>query len=138
MRKRVIDVLAGTLLALIATTVWVPLQIQVLPHWASDPSVREAVAAGMEPPEGNRMSEWTPITGDLVDWWGWRWERSGPRPEGGELYDHRKWMHLDDPKWRIGIVHWLVFASQALILLIGGGLLTWLIRLGRRRSPAAA
>ena len=78
-----------------------------------------------------------------IEWW-----------PNGEITQHRDWRLIWSPdtnatpllptpksqdRWPVfGRIDWpILFAEHALIVLLGGGLLTWVVRRGRRRAAAS-
>lgn len=103
MNRRVVAVLVGTLLALVATTLWVP-------------TVSRLQFIGMARSGGSAFPEYRSIR-FLSD-------------EGGDAG-----ICLDA---ELVEVYWpIVFIEHAAILLLGSGLLTWVVRRERRRRAEA-
>ena len=115
MNKRVIAVVVGTLLALIAATVWVPIRMTV--GGTDQSALRDMVSDELR---------FRPV---------WRLQREQLLPfdlGGGDGRD------LSEQPYSEPRIEWpIVFFEQALILLFGGGLLTFVVRRERRRKAMA-
>ena len=149
MSKAAVAVVAAALLALTVTVVFVPARwgvrlagspeprevAQVL-RWYEDQAARESeadrrfYAAEHLEVVGLLAGETIyDVADDELSWtWHWRCEAGAVvlRPGGGELrFECEAGQYIQWP---------IVFAEQALILLLGGGLLTWVVR--RKRAAA--
>ena len=122
MNRPVTIVLLLTFLALVAATVWVPFHF-VETMWRTD-------YVNDEPADVSTLTQFDPQGWWPVWRWGWLWTQWGePDLEIGVTYPNAV-MDSGVPQR----VTWiLVFTEQALIVLIGGGLLTFVVRRDRRR-----
>lgn len=134
MSKPIIAVSVCTLVALLATTVWVPVARWErerlggnLPEKLQKQALEEARARGDSDTAAFIRGEWVQRKLGWPPRYAVVWGR-GERVEGGWGTQH---LAEDRIRWR-----WLI-VQQSLLLLMGGGLLAALIRRARRDRAAA-
>lgn len=111
MRWRITAVVAGTALALVASSLYVPIAI-------GEPVV-----------ERGEYAAWMHDTDSTRSWYCWIWDR----PEELQAGTTNTWV-----RFPVRIRWDQLAAVQAVVLMTGGGLLTWAIRRKRRSAAARA
>lgn len=129
MNRRVAIVLVCTFLALVAATVWVPRRVEMRwlrPErgiWVADSSWEAAIRrSGSADPY---RYEWLWASAEEP------WNNTKP----GDPVSSRSPPEIFQIRTAVGV--WLVLATHLCILLLGGTLLTWVVRRERRRKAAA-